>query len=112
MERYFEAIGLKDEATKVRTATLYLIDNETLWWRRKFMEMERKTCTIDTWVVMLEVGETEGTRIIKKDPMRPLLAEKAKVETGIGISSQRPIVSCVMDHIRHANVLRGRLSVL
>ena len=49
MERYFEAIGLKEEATKVRTATLYLIDNATLWWRRKFMEMERKTCTIDTW---------------------------------------------------------------
>ena len=49
IERYFEAIGLNDEATKVRTATLYLIDNATLWWRRKFVEMERKTCTIDTW---------------------------------------------------------------
>ena len=49
MERYFEAIGLKDEATKVRTATLFLIDNATLWWHRKFVEMERKTCTIDTW---------------------------------------------------------------
>ena len=49
MERYFEAIGLKDEATKVRTATLYLIDNATLWWRRKFSEMEKGTCTIDTW---------------------------------------------------------------
>ena len=41
MERYFEAIGLNDEATKVRTTTLYLIDNATLWWRRKFLEMER-----------------------------------------------------------------------
>ena len=49
MERYFEAIGLNDEATKVRTATLYLIDNAILWWRRKFLEMERRTCTIDTW---------------------------------------------------------------
>ena len=49
MERYFEAIRLNDEATKVRTATLYLIDNATLWWRRKFSEMERGTCTIDTW---------------------------------------------------------------
>ena len=50
MERYFEAIRLNDEATKVRTATLYLIDIATLRWRRKFVEMERKTCTIDTWV--------------------------------------------------------------
>ena len=49
MERYFEAIGHNDEATKVRTATLYLIDNSTLWWHRKFSKMERGTCTIDTW---------------------------------------------------------------
>ena len=49
MERYFEAIGFKDEATKVPTATLYLIDNATLWWRRKFLEVEKKTCIIDTW---------------------------------------------------------------
>ena len=49
MERYFEAIGLNDEATKVRIATLYLIDNATLWWRRKFLEMDRGTCTINTW---------------------------------------------------------------
>ena len=49
MERYFEAIGLNNEETKVRTATLYLIDNATLWWHRKFSEMEKGTCTIDTW---------------------------------------------------------------
>ncbi|RVX08275.1 hypothetical protein CK203_017651 [Vitis vinifera] len=30
MERYFEAIALTDEATKVRTTTLYLTDNATL----------------------------------------------------------------------------------
>ncbi|RVW75350.1 hypothetical protein CK203_010320 [Vitis vinifera] len=49
MERYFEAIALTDEATKVRTATLYLTDNATLWWRRRFADIERGTCTIDTW---------------------------------------------------------------
>ena len=63
---------------------------------------------------MLQVGETEGTGIIilKKDPVRPLLAEKAKVETSVGISSQGTTVSYVTDHIRHATVLRGRPSVL
>ena len=30
MERYFEAIALTDEATKVGTTTLYLTDNATL----------------------------------------------------------------------------------
>ena len=49
MERYFEAIALTDEATKVRTATLYLTDNATLWWHRRFLEIEKGSCTIDTW---------------------------------------------------------------
>ena len=41
MERYFEAIALTDEATKVRTATLDLTDNATLWWHRRFADIER-----------------------------------------------------------------------
>ena len=49
MERYFEVMALTDEVTKVRTATFYLTDNATLWWRRRFMEIEKGTCTIDTW---------------------------------------------------------------
>ncbi|XP_043717547.1 uncharacterized protein LOC122665462 [Telopea speciosissima] len=49
MERYFEAMALEEEATKVRTATLYLTDTATLWWRRRHADIERGTCTIDTW---------------------------------------------------------------
>ncbi|RVW20920.1 hypothetical protein CK203_109624 [Vitis vinifera] len=49
VERYFEVIALTDEATKVRTTTLYLIDNATLWWCRRFADIEKETCTIDTW---------------------------------------------------------------
>ena len=49
MEHYFKAIALTDEATKVRTTTLYLTDNATLWWRRRFADLEKGTCTIDTW---------------------------------------------------------------
>ncbi|KAJ9705658.1 hypothetical protein PVL29_003632 [Vitis rotundifolia] len=49
MERYFEAIALIDEAAKVRTATLYLTDTATLWWRRRFADMEKGICTIETW---------------------------------------------------------------
>ncbi|WKA11079.1 hypothetical protein VitviT2T_028612 [Vitis vinifera] len=49
MERYFEAIALTDEATKVRTATLYLTNTATLWWRRRFADMEKGICTIETW---------------------------------------------------------------
>ncbi|RVX18580.1 hypothetical protein CK203_006406 [Vitis vinifera] len=49
MERYFEAIALTDEAVKVRTTTLYLTDTTTLWWRRRFTDMEKGICTIETW---------------------------------------------------------------
>ena len=48
--RYFEALALTDKATKVRIITLYLTDNVTLWWRRRFMDIEKETCTIDTWI--------------------------------------------------------------
>ena len=48
MERYFKAISLTNEATKVRTATLYLIDITNLWWRRRFFDMEKDLCTIKT----------------------------------------------------------------
>ncbi|WKA00569.1 hypothetical protein VitviT2T_018910 [Vitis vinifera] len=49
MERYFEAIALTDEAAKVRTATLYLTDTATLWWHRRFADMEKGICIIETW---------------------------------------------------------------
>ena len=49
MERYFEAIALTDETTKVRTATLYLTDTATLWWHWRFADMEKYICTIEIW---------------------------------------------------------------
>ena len=48
MERCFEAITLTDKAAKVRTATLYLTDTATLWWRWRFADMEKGICTIET----------------------------------------------------------------
>ena len=49
MERYFVAITLTDETVKVRSTTIYLIDNATQWWRRSFLVIENGTFTIDTW---------------------------------------------------------------
>ena len=49
MERYFKAIALTNAVAKVRTATLYLTDTTTLWWRRRFANMEKGFCTIETW---------------------------------------------------------------
>ncbi|KAK3005931.1 hypothetical protein RJ639_016587 [Escallonia herrerae] len=52
MERYFEGASITDEKAKVRTATLYLTDTATLWWRRKHNDIEKGLCTIDTWDVL------------------------------------------------------------
>ena len=49
MELYFKAIILTNEAAKVHTMTLYLTDNATLWWCQRFANIEKGTCTIDTW---------------------------------------------------------------
>ena len=49
MERYFKAITLIDETANIRTATLYLTDTATLWWRRRFFDMKKGICTIETW---------------------------------------------------------------
>lgn len=49
MEQYFEAIGMVEEKMKVRTATMFLTDTAMLWWRRRSADMERGTCTINTW---------------------------------------------------------------
>ncbi|KAK3031556.1 hypothetical protein RJ639_035469 [Escallonia herrerae] len=51
MERYFEGASITDKKTKVRTATLYLTDTATLWWRRKHYDIENGLYTIDSWEV-------------------------------------------------------------
>ncbi|KAJ4850323.1 hypothetical protein Tsubulata_005841 [Turnera subulata] len=48
-KRYFDDMGIRDEAKKVSTASLCLSDLATLWWRRNYMDMERGTVHIDTW---------------------------------------------------------------
>ncbi|KAK3006442.1 hypothetical protein RJ639_017437 [Escallonia herrerae] len=55
MEHYFEGASITDEKVKVRTATLYLTDTATLWWRRKYNDIEKGLCTIDTWDVFKEI---------------------------------------------------------
>ncbi|KAK3005218.1 hypothetical protein RJ639_015890 [Escallonia herrerae] len=51
MEQYFEGASITDEKIKVRTATLYLTNTVTLWWRRKHCDIEKGLYTIDTWEV-------------------------------------------------------------
>ncbi|RVW79197.1 hypothetical protein CK203_045185 [Vitis vinifera] len=49
MEQYFEVVALTDEVAKVMIATLYLTDIATLWWCRRFADMEKDICTIEMW---------------------------------------------------------------
>ncbi|KAF7807858.1 Transposon Ty3-I Gag-Pol polyprotein [Senna tora] len=49
MEQYFKALGITEDASKIDTATLYLDDTARMWWRRRQGDVEKGTCTINTW---------------------------------------------------------------
>ncbi|GKC02383.1 putative retrotransposon gag domain, aspartic peptidase domain protein [Tanacetum coccineum] len=37
------------DASKIKTVMRYLEDTTTLWWRCRYRDIERGTCTINTW---------------------------------------------------------------
>ena len=49
LEQYFKAIGVADHAKKIECASLYLQDTAMVWWRRRHGDIEKGTCTMDTW---------------------------------------------------------------
>ena len=49
LDQYFNAMGVRDEASKVVTVPTYLRGVAQLWWRSKHGEMGKGIWTIDTW---------------------------------------------------------------
>ncbi|GFP94266.1 NAC domain-containing protein 78 [Phtheirospermum japonicum] len=49
MEQYFKGMNVRDEETKEKIATLYLVDIAMLWWQQKHVDIERGTCWIEIW---------------------------------------------------------------
>jgi len=49
MKVYFDATGLRDDASKIQVVPLYLEDIATLWWRRRCEDTKKGTCFINTW---------------------------------------------------------------
>uniref|UniRef100_A0A803LW10 Ty3 transposon capsid-like protein domain-containing protein n=1 Tax=Chenopodium quinoa TaxID=63459 RepID=A0A803LW10_CHEQI len=49
MERYFEAVHLEEDASKINAATMYLGDDAILWWRRREQDIKSGSCSIRTW---------------------------------------------------------------
>ncbi|KAK3018410.1 hypothetical protein RJ639_004709 [Escallonia herrerae] len=52
IEQYFQAIRVDSEATKVSMATIYLVRDAKLWWRKKYVEIEDGSCVINTWDIL------------------------------------------------------------
>ncbi|KAK3021489.1 hypothetical protein RJ639_045872 [Escallonia herrerae] len=52
IEQYFRAIRVDSEATKVSMATMYLVGDAKLWWRKKYAEIEDGSCVINTWDIL------------------------------------------------------------
>ena len=49
MEQDFKASKMEDEEEKVKTAISYFIDDATLWWSRRYADLEKGLCRIKTW---------------------------------------------------------------
>ncbi|KAK3009399.1 hypothetical protein RJ639_014662 [Escallonia herrerae] len=52
IKQYFRAIRVDSEATKVSMATMYLVGDAKLWWRKKYAEIEDGSCVINTWDIL------------------------------------------------------------
>ena len=50
LEQYFDAMGVRDKASKVGTAPTFLRDTAQLCRRRKYGDMSKGICAINTWV--------------------------------------------------------------
>ena len=48
LEQYFDAMSIEDDAKKIKTAPPYLADAAMLWWRRRHVDIERGTCTMES----------------------------------------------------------------
>ncbi|KAK3023030.1 hypothetical protein RJ639_044820 [Escallonia herrerae] len=44
--------GIDSEVTKVSMATMYLVGDAKLWWRKKYVEIEYGSCVINTWDIL------------------------------------------------------------
>uniref|UniRef100_A0A803LR51 Retrotransposon gag domain-containing protein n=1 Tax=Chenopodium quinoa TaxID=63459 RepID=A0A803LR51_CHEQI len=49
IERYFEAVHLEEDASKINVVTMYLGDDAILWWRRREQDIKNGSCSIRTW---------------------------------------------------------------
>ncbi|XP_043809670.1 uncharacterized protein LOC122722623 [Manihot esculenta] len=49
LEQYFKALGIVEDARKIDHAPLYLADTAMVWWRRREADIEKGTCTLETW---------------------------------------------------------------
>ncbi|XP_074300349.1 uncharacterized protein LOC141631599 [Silene latifolia] len=49
VERYFDALRVEDDAKKITTASMYLVDDAILWWSCRQTEVKKGLCQIRTW---------------------------------------------------------------
>ncbi|TYK31693.1 uncharacterized protein E5676_scaffold398G00590 [Cucumis melo var. makuwa] len=49
LEQYFRTTNTVTEEAKVTLATMHLSEDAKLWWRSRFVDMQKERCTIDTW---------------------------------------------------------------
>ncbi|KAA0046982.1 uncharacterized protein E6C27_scaffold230G001680 [Cucumis melo var. makuwa] len=49
LEQYFRATNTVTEEAKVTLATMHLSEDAKLWWRSRYVDIQERRCTVDTW---------------------------------------------------------------
>ncbi|KAF2287784.1 hypothetical protein GH714_002711 [Hevea brasiliensis] len=49
LEQYFQAIGIDEDARKIKHAPLYLADTTMVWWRRRHANINKGTFVLVAW---------------------------------------------------------------
>ncbi|KAK3005023.1 hypothetical protein RJ639_015588 [Escallonia herrerae] len=52
VEHHARHVEVDSEATEVSMATMYLVGDAKLWWRKKYAEIEDGSCVINTWDIL------------------------------------------------------------
>ncbi|KAF2322832.1 hypothetical protein GH714_031229 [Hevea brasiliensis] len=91
VERYFEAVGITEDAVKLRTVPLYLGDVATVWWRRRCEDIKKGTCTISTWGEFTkELKGSSTQRMPKRRGVQDLATAMAAAESLIEFKRKEP----------------------
>ncbi|GJR30116.1 putative retrotransposon gag domain, aspartic peptidase domain protein [Tanacetum coccineum] len=89
MEQYMEGVNIVDDASKIKTATRYLKDTMTLWWRRRYEDIKRDLSDQDSLFYFLDGLQGWAKTELERRGVQDLAMAIAHAEALINIGEWR-----------------------